>query len=298
MRSAHLLFLALTIMVCATAAGQQSDLQLALKVPHPVAVDGSPKTGYYVLTQDKVVYHYIQSSSGLQFSSRFALEGIGYVIDLTFASIDLQDSVIVSEWDNHSRLGFIRRYSLQGKIIQNWQISHIPSGIGFNPENGQIYFTTADSHEIYSVDIRGGIPHSISEVRDVVQLGPIALDTKRQIVYVAAGDGRLFFLDLNSRKITQMGLEFELPAALRFDDQHRLLYVADQVKKKIYAVDVSTESGRVIAESEQLTSPSGLAPGPENTLLITDEKSGSVYLGKVISSPVNMSKKSKSMKRR
>lgn len=263
------------------ATGQQSGLRLVLNVPKAIAVTGNPDTGYYVLTSDGVVYRYMQSSSGLQFASRFALQTPGDGLDLVVARIDQQDSVIVTQWVQNPFQGFVYRYAPDGKVLGLWKIRHIPTGIVFDPAGHQIYFATFDSNELYKADIKGGEPHVVCSVRGATQLGPLALDSDRKIAYSADKRGALFAVELDSKKVTQLKPSFALPSALLFDGRSRLLYVADHMQKKIYVVDPSAQKSRIIVESAQLTSPSGLASGPENNLVISDEKSGSILLAQI-----------------
>jgi len=282
MRSIQRFLMSLAILSGVTAAGQQADLRLVLKVPDAVAVDGLPEVGYYVLTANNVVYRYARADSGLQFVGRFSLQTSATGIDLTFARDNRQDTVVVTEWDDKLHLGFVNRYSPEGKLIGSWPtLRHIPTGIDYDPTSHLVYFATADSNELYAADLHGGSPHQVCEIRGAVQIGPIALDIDRHLIYAADREGALFLIDLQSKKVTRLSSSFGLASALRFDGKNRKLYVADNVQKKIYAVDLSTQTNRVIVDSEQIASPSGLAPGPENTLLVTDRKSGSVYLAKL-----------------
>ena len=283
MRSIRRFWASLAILSGVMAAAQQTDLRLILKVPDAVAVDGLPEVGYYILAADNVVYRYSKADSGLQFVGRFALEAPGTNgIDLTFVRDNKQDTIVVTQWTDKLHLGFVNRYSPEGTLIGSWPtLRHIPTGVDYDPTSHRVYFATADSNELYAADLHGGSPHQVCEIRGAVQIGPIALDFDRHLIYAADREGALFVVDLQSKKVTRLSPSFGLASALRFDGKNRKLYVADNVQKKIYAVDLSTQSNRVIVDSAQITSPSGLAPGPEDTLLVTDRKSGNVYLAKL-----------------
>jgi sugar lactone lactonase YvrE len=245
-----------------------------------VAVDGLPELGYYVLTEENVVYRYTKSGAGLQFSSRFSLNEEGRGVDLTLVRENQQISVAVTQWTGSLlRTGFVFRYSPEGKVISKWQTKHVPTGIDFDIVNHRIYFATADSNELYSVDLQGNEPKYACEVYGARQLGPIALDAERQLVYAADSVGGLFVADLASKKVTQLSSSFGLASALRLDSKRRILFVADNVQKKIFAVDLVTGRQTIIAASAQLRGPTGLALDPEdNSLLITDQRPGNVFL--------------------
>jgi DNA-binding beta-propeller fold protein YncE len=263
--------------------GQQPELQLVAKVPYPVAVAGLPDVGYYILTAENVVYRYIAADSGLQFSSRFPLDPPGDAIDIAFLHVDQEDSVVVTQWTDKVKLGFVNRYSPNGKLLSSWKTQHIPTGVDFDAVNRLVYFATVDSHELYKVDLRGGEPQFVCEIRGAIQLGPIALDVDRQLMYVADNQGAIFIVDLGSKKVKQLSSSFGLASALLFYRNHKVLYVADTVRKRIYAVDTSTpsQSNRVITQSPQLMGPSGIAPGRGDALLVTDSKSEKVFLAQI-----------------
>lgn len=299
MRWIHYSLLALAVLAGATElAAQAPDFRVVLKVLNSEAVGGLPDAGYYILTANNVVYHYTLAGAGLTFSRRFALDTPGDGADITFVRDGGHDSVVVTQWADKVHLGFVRRYDPAGKVLATWQIRHVVTGVDFDQQKNRIYFVTLDSNELYSVDLSGGEPHVVCEARGALQLGPLAVDANRQLAYTSDAEGRLFVVDLTSKKVTQLSPSFGLASALRFDSQTRILYVADQGKQKIYAVDLSTAGGRIIGESSQIANPSGLAPGPGNTLLVTDLKSGNVYLGKVGSAQVNRSQQTRASQKK
>ncbi len=275
------LFILACILCCAPAVpGQNPDLRLLLKVPNAVAIEGMPEIGYYILSADDTVYHYGTSGSGLQFSGRFSLQGTdAYGIDVTVIRDNNQDSIAVTEWSDKIRLGYVNRYSTEGRLIHSWStLHHIPAGIDYDPGSHVLYFGTSDSNELYAVDIHENNPHYVCDVQGAAHLGPISLDPDRQLIYVTDSRGSLFVVDLRTRKTALLTSSFGLASALHFDSKTGILYVADIVQKKIYAVDPSSQNNRPVVDSAQIRSPSGLALGPDNTLLITDQRSGGVFL--------------------
>jgi hypothetical protein len=259
--------------------GQQLDLQLISKVPKAVAIDGLPSSGYYVLTSENIVYHFNVTGSTLQMTGKFALQPTGDGLDLAFVRAD-QDSVIVTQWSEKSE-GVIYRYSPDGKVISVWKSRHIPGGIHFDPSSNLAYFATLDSNQVYKLDLKANEPQLFCAVRGATRLGPIDLDPDRQIIYITDLQGGLFAIDLASKKSIQLKSSFGLASALLFHRGSRVLFLADRLQKKIYAIDIETQSIRVVAESAQMTTPSGLAPGPENTLLISDEKPGAIFIAQI-----------------
>ena len=284
MRTRYRLLVAFTALLFSTVSlGQQPELRLVAKVPYPVAVAGLPDAGYYILSAENIVYRYLATNSGLQFSSRFPLNPPGDAIDIAFLHVDQEDSVMVTQWADKLKLGVVNRYSPNGKLINSWKTHHIPTGVEFDAVNRLVYFATVDSHELYKVDLRGGEPQSVCEIRGAVRLGPIALDVDRQLMYIADNQGAVFTVDLGSKKVKQLSSSFGLASALLFYRNHKVLYVADTVRRRIYAVDTSTPSlsNRVISQSPELMGPSGITPGWGDALLITDSKSEKVFLAQI-----------------
>lgn len=275
----------LVLAFCCSALGQQPELRLLLKVPSAVAITGTPDSGYYVLTSDSAVYAYKQTSSGPQFAGKFALKDTGGGLDITLVQTGQQDSVLVTQWEPSLSQGFIYHYALDGKVLGIWKTRHVAVGIDYDSSSQQFYFSTLDSNEVYRADLKGGDPHVVCNVPGAMQLGPLTLDRKRQTAYSADNQGSLFAVDLTTRKVAQLKPTFVSPSALLFDDNTGLLYVADRIQKKVYAVDPDRQSRQTVVGSIQITSPSGLAPGPGNSLVISDEKSGTVLLSQLDSAP-------------
>lgn len=279
------LVLLLAIVGCAwlAPAAQNLQLQLVLKVPNAIAMDGLPEAGYYLLTIDDAVYHYANTASGLQFVRKFPVAA-GQPIDIALAPLEQQDSLVITNslatasQQTRSTLGQVLRYSPDGQLIKSWSVPHIPTGLAYDRGKRAVYFGTADSNELYRLDLPDGNPQYVCSVRGANQIGPIALDESGGVIYAADSQGTLFAVDLATKRTSRLSSSFALPAALRFDKAHRVLYVADQVDRKLYAVELTGKAGkRLISASRLLTSPSGLAPGRNDAILVADFKSGSVY---------------------
>jgi len=280
MRTIHyrvLLFLALSL----SAACEQNELRLLLKVPKAVAVTGTPDSGYYVLTSDNQVYGYKQTSSGPQFTTKFALKDSGGGIDITLVPTGYQGSVLVTQWEQNQYQGFIYHYAADGTILGVWKTRHVPIGIDFDASSQQFYFSTLDSNEVYQAALKGGELRLVCTVPGATQLGPLTVNSKRQTVYVADYQGPLFEVNLATKKATRLKPSFVSPSALLFDDKTGFLFVADRIQRKVYAVDPSSQSSQIVVASAQITSPSGLASGLGSSLVISDEKSGTVLLSQV-----------------
>lgn len=271
----------LLLVLITWAAAQGPDLRLVLTAPNAVAVAGVPESQYYVLSSDDAVYRYIQVGSDFRYVGQFFLQGPKNGIDMTLAQVDQQESVIVTQWMQGASQGSIYRYASGGKVLKVWTVQHVPTGIVFDPATRLAYFATYDSNELYAVrlDVEGAQPTLVSNIVDATNVGALALDSEQQIIYAADRRGSIFAVDLHSKRVTQLKASFALPVALLFYSPTKSLYVADEVKRKIYAVSIVTQRVQVVADSFQ--SPSGLAVGPGNSVVISDRKSGGVLVMRV-----------------
>src|SRR5262249_1433785 len=111
MRSVPNCFLFLFLVLLTCAAAQEPDLRLVLKAPNAVAVAGAPGSSYYVLSSDGVVYRYTQAGSDFHYAGTFALRDPANPIDMTFAQVGQQESILVTQWMQGTSHGLIYRYA-------------------------------------------------------------------------------------------------------------------------------------------------------------------------------------------
>jgi DNA-binding beta-propeller fold protein YncE len=265
--------------------GQNSEPVIALKVGKPVAISGTTSTGYFVLTADGVVYRYANGPSGLTFSGRFNLPMSGQATDLTMSRMGQQDSVIVASWSSSEASGWIYRYSPEGKMLHSWRISKVVSGLATDDRNQILYFTayfsSVASNELYRINLPGGQPEFVCTIKGIERAGAIAVDAGAGIVYVAdAFGGKLIQIDLSSKQSTVLTKEFKLPSAIYLKDESRTVYVADAVRKTVSAINLAgpATNSTVVGQSSKFRSPSGLAPGPGESLLVVDSEADAVFL--------------------
>src|SRR5262249_28030644 len=234
------------------------------------------------------VHRYTQTDSDFHYAGTFALHDPASPIDITFARVGHEESVLVTQWFQGTSHGSIYQYAPEGKVLKACNLLHIPTRIVFDPASQQIYFGTYDTNELYKVDIDEGRTHEICSIPNAVGLGPLALDSERQMLYAADKQGAIFAVDLQSKRVTQLRTSFAYPAALLFHSSTKSLYVADQVQRKVYALSTSTQRAQVVVKSAQIQGPSGLAAGPGDSLVISDKRSGSVLVMRVTAGMIPM----------
>jgi sugar lactone lactonase YvrE len=275
MKRAHSCILLLVLVAYATA---QAPARLLLTVPNAVAIAGTPESAYYVLSSDSAIYRYMRVGSDFRYAGKFVLQDPRSGVDMTLAKVGQDESVIVTQWMKGTSRGSIYRYASDGKVLKVWTVQHVPTGIVFDPSTRVAYFGTYDSNELYAVEIDGdgSEPKVVRNIVQAMNISALALDPEQQIIYASDRNGAIFAVDLHSKRVTQLKVSFALPAALLFHSPTKSLYVADEVKRKVYAVSIASQKNQVVAESIQIQSPSGLAIGPENSIVISDKKSGAV----------------------
>lgn len=258
----------------------QPGLQVALKVGNPVAIAGSPTSGYYVLSRGSVVYHYVPVNGALKFQNRFENIQFGDSSDVTVASIDGQESAIFASFSSAAHSGYISRYSPDGQLIKAWRISRFPGGIDFDSASGNIYYSATDSREIYRLHIDGGQPEFVCEIDGAQRLGALAVDPSGRSLYVADSDkGVVYRVDLKTSRATVAAQNLRQPSALHFAENQKTIFIADALAHRIFSIPTSQaptlHPAAVIATG--LSAPSGIAPGFNGALLIADFQSNSVY---------------------
>ena len=258
----------------------QPGLQLALKVGNPVAIAGTPGAGYYLLSRGSVVYHYVPVDGALKFQNRFENIQFGESSDVTVASIGGQESAILTSFSSAAHSGFISRYSPDGQLIKAWRIARYPGGIDFDSASGNVYYSAIDSREIYRLHIDGGQPEFVCEIDGAQHLGALVVDPSGRSLYVADSDkGVVYRVDLKSNRATVAAQNLRQPSALRFGEDRKTLFIADALAHRIFSIPAAQASTLHPAAviSAGLFAPSGIAPGFNGALLISDFQSNSVY---------------------
>jgi DNA-binding beta-propeller fold protein YncE len=258
----------------------QGNPQVVLNAGQPVAIDGLPDAGYFVLTLGSVVFHYVPVRGELQFKDRFQNSRFGESFDLTYAVANGKESVLISSFSNETHRGYLNRYSPDGQLIHSWMIRKMPVGIDYDPASGYAYYSTADTNEIYRLRIEGGEPEYLCEIAGAQRLGSVAVDSVGHILYVAdSSRGTISRIDPNSNKVSELTSGLLQPSALRYDKDRKILYIADALAHRVVALMPGQSSSKrpVGPVSESFRNPSGLAPGWNGALLISDFKTGSIY---------------------
>lgn len=248
-------------------------VNVVLKVPQPVAIVGTPNFGYFILCQDNGVFHYVPTPHGLEFKNRFDNRTPGQSFDITYVQLNGQESVFISSWSNALHMGYVNRYDSTGRLLKSWPIRKIPVGMDYDVANDFLYIATADSNEIYRIHVRNGNPEYFYEISGSTRLGSLVVDSAKQSIYVAdSANGKVFHVDIRTKKVIETASGFRLLSALRFDDQSRSLYVADAVSRQISSIKVDAGAAihPLVLTSQGLKNPSGIATGANGTLLISD----------------------------
>lgn len=261
------------------ALGQEHSLTRVLDLKKPIAMVGRVGSDYYLLTSEGVVYRYDTKQNILQFSKRFSLPIVAaQAVDIALA----QDQVFVTAWVNSIARGKIYRFDLDGSPKNNgWSIQHIPSGIDYDANAQILYFATSDSNELYAIDVTGaGEPKYVCETR-AGATGAIALDSVHHLVYAAdVRNGQILAVDISRRTSRVIVEHLGGPAALLVDADARALYVADYVRGKVFAIELQSGhyTSKELPSYGTLRRPTGIAPGPNNSVFVADSEASGVFL--------------------
>jgi DNA-binding beta-propeller fold protein YncE len=275
-RGALIFVLLIAVSGCLTAQGH---LQIALKVGQPVAIDGLPSVGLFVLTRNSVVFHYAPVGNALEFRNRFENIQYGNSNDITIAETGGQQSVLITSWSDHMSRGYVSRYAPDGRFINTWMVRKVPIGIDFDTTSGYAYFAAGDSGEVFKLNIRDPKADAkfVCEIPGAQGLGSLVVDPGHSAYVADTQTGTISRVDLTTARVTSIA-HVSQPSALRYDGQKHLLYVADGIAHRILAIDVAKQaSAPVPVVPERVSTPSGLAPGFNGAILISDFKTDSVY---------------------
>jgi DNA-binding beta-propeller fold protein YncE len=263
----------------------------------PVAIDRISDTEFYILSSDGTVRRLRNSGGTFQQSSKFSIQG--FPIDFTYSVSDQIASLFVCS--TLAGKGVLSRYATDGSLMKRWWLWHTCGGLDFDPENHALYAATTDTHEIYRLDIRkGGDPEVVGELPGTGKIGPIAVDSRRNLLYASdVSDGIVYEYNLTRRSSRAIASDLGSPVALYFDFQSQLLYVADATAKRILYISPSPASRirqtaqqksrgtksaspgvvvRILIKESGLDSPSGVVRGANGDLVVSDYAGNRIFV--------------------
>ncbi len=187
--------------------------------------------------------------------------------------------------DSRSR---IIQYSPAGQVQCEWILPEVSAGLDVNTNNHVIYLSGASTATLYSLQLlrdtcygRGQL-RPVLRVRNARRLGPLVVDSQRNLAFVADMlRGTIFRVDLFQRQsVEAVGLPGQ-PVALLYEGLQHRLYVADGAGRKIWRVNVSAmpvPAPDVVSMDAAFQEPNSLTFAPDGKLLVGDLRAGRIFV--------------------
>lgn len=259
--------------------------QMASQVPldkaqGPVAISALP-SGTLAVLGGRGRLSLIEANSGRMTLIKDAL-GYFFPADMVATHLNDTDSIFIALNNTLQRQGVLAKYSLAGKQEQTWFGRTGFAGVAIDTLHHTIYLGDAVTGEISSLSIDGSStsPSFFAEISGVARLGPLAVDGVGQRVFAAdVGGGTIYVLDLHTRKSHLLASGMGEPAAISYDAEQKVLYVADASRHCIWTI--STDSPKsttsIFSSAPELREPRGITVDEQHTVWVADHGALAVF---------------------
>ena len=82
--------------------------------------------------------------------------------DMSYSGVSGQESVLIA--GSESGHGAVKRFDMDGRALQTWDFKNICSGIDVSADRKSAYVATADSKEIYRIDLQGSTTSYVASI--------------------------------------------------------------------------------------------------------------------------------------
>jgi DNA-binding beta-propeller fold protein YncE len=246
------------------------------QLQRPVMMDSNgPGTELYVLDDSGVLHEYRVLEKSISEYGRAGLPADFVPADMSFLRSDAPPSLLIA--GTQSGRGAVIRLSLDHGIVATWNLQNICSGVDSDPSGGTAYVATSDSNEIYWLNPRGRQINRVTEIPEASKLGPLALDEKREQVYVAdVANGQVYQYSVKAKK-SNVVARVSTPTALVFDSETDRLFIADPGQGAIFVVDTRATKP-VAVRFASLRSPYGMTVLSEGRVAVADYSANSILV--------------------
>src|SRR5271157_3000241 len=269
------------VLACAGTGQAQMASQMPIeKAQGPVAISALP-SGTLAVLGGRGRLSLIDTNSG-----RVTLlkDTLGYFSPADMAAVRLgnTDSIFIALYNTVQRQGVLARYSLTGDQIQAWNARAIFAGVAIDPVRHTVYVGDAVTGEISSLSLDGksASPSFLVEVSGVTRLGPLAVDTAGQRLFVAdVGQGTIYVVDPGSRKSHLLASGMGEPAARSYDGDQQRLYVADASRHCIWQIAMNSPKPKtsILSSAPELREPRGITVDAQHTVWVADHAALAVF---------------------
>jgi sugar lactone lactonase YvrE len=197
---------------------------------------------------------------------------------MSYVLLEGKESLIVTQiLFGHSS---VARYSLDGKMLQSWNLRNLGTGIDFNASDRSAYLSTSDSNEIYKLDLSSKEVSYVLQVHQARKLSALALDGNKNILYVAdVGEGAIYACQISNKSCKIFVSGFGAPTALYLDQQASQLYVADGARRAVFTVSTNVPKPVLTNfTSSTMKSPSGVTLIAGVGVFVSDYGASRVYV--------------------
>lgn len=268
-------FVGAALLVFAAALGVCSAAQRP-QLERPVMMDSNgPGTELYVLDDAGVLHEFRVQETGLSEYGRAALPPEFAPADMSYLRADSPASLLIA--GNRAGQGAVIRLALDGKTVANWRFVNVCSGVDSDSAGETAYVAASDSNEIYRLNPRRGQIVRVAGIPEASKLGPVALDEKRQEVYVAdIGNGQVYRYSVPAKK-SDLVARVSTPNALVFDSDTDRLFIADPGQGAILVVDMRATKPAAIPFAS-VRSPYGMTLLSEGRVAVADYSANSILV--------------------
>jgi DNA-binding beta-propeller fold protein YncE len=279
---------ALAIMFSTLIATVLTSTASAGDIEQPIALDALPSVGLIVLGNRGTVYHLQGTAGQYRMAGSFHIPVNEYPVDLTLAQISREFYIFVtsnmtsSSSGGRAGAGRVTQYTLEGRVVNYWDVWGVCAGIDFDGATHTVYFAKSDRQEIVTIKFSAGGKSEVSSVGEIpqgTQIGPLAFDASAAKVYVAdVASGGIYVFDLATKRTNTFATRLGNVTALRFIPAKRQLIAADAQRRKIVAFDTNGKTKpSALPIAAPLRHPSGLAIVEGNLLAVCDSDSGRIF---------------------
>jgi len=205
-------------------------------------------------------------------------------VDLAAGGGLAENLIFVALRGSNTQLSPVVQCTPQGKEIRRWNTPYgYPSGIALDYPNKVLYITALQSGEIYRVDLNakgGGSVQYLTEVPGASRLGALAVDTAGGRLLVAEPfSGTIYEFSLTTRKSAVLVRDLGQPSALAIGRGGKVLYIADETHKCIWAVrlDANPPKASQFWSSKDFRDPVALAVDSHETMWVGDRTAKAVF---------------------
>lgn len=262
----------------AVQAGKSVDAGTS-KLPRPVMMDSNGSgSDLFVVDASGNLHEFHVKPNALEEYRMIALPGDFTASDMTYLVSGGQESFLIA--GIRSGRGAVVLYSVEGKSLKAWSLRNISSGIDFGATTHTAYVATADSNEIYRLELKAPEASFVARVDDAGKLGPLAFDEAGQEIYVAdVAVGKIYKYSIASKTWGTLATNLSAPTALSFDPDSRRLYIADPGRRGIFTLDTRSNKAALLQfASGQMQAPYGLALLSQNRVAVADYLANSVLV--------------------